>query len=217
MAGPTGMTYNSLVEDIKRYLERGDAEDEAVVIQIPRVINNTERQLAMQLKIQGYIGTYTSEMQQENPILAKPENWRSTVSVNFGAGVDSNRRVTLRLRALEYLRALYPNQLDLGIPQFIADYDLDHWWLAPTPARSYPFEAQIYMLPPLLSPSNQTNYLTQYVPNLILFASLANMEAFLKNDSRIAMWAAQAKENFDGVNQEDLRRMVDRGQARSTD
>lgn len=217
LTGPTGMTFSSLVDDIKRYVERGSEDDEAVIIQIPRIINNTERDLATRLQVQGYQGTYVSQMQAQSPVLAKPEGWRTTVSINYGQGVDNNRRKTMRLRSLDYLRALYPNQLDYGTPEFYADYDIDHWWVAPTPSRSFPFEALVYRLPPLLSPSNQTNYLTTYVPNLILFASLANMEAFLRNDSRVPGWVAQAKEIFDSVNAEDLRRMVDRGQLRSTD
>lgn len=217
LPGPTGMTYSSLVDDIKRYVERGSEDDEAVIVQIPRIINNTERDLATRLKIQGYQGTYTSTMQAENPVLEKPEGWRSTISLNYGQGVDNNRRKALRLRELGYLQSLYPNELDLGAPEFYADYDLDHWYLVPTPARSYPFQALVYRLPPLLSPSNQTNYLTIHVPNLILFGCLANMEAFLRNDSRVAGWSMQAKEALDAVNAEDLRRMVDRGQLRSTD
>lgn len=215
--GPTGMTFSSLVDDIKRYTERGNEADEAVVIQIPRIINNTERDLATRLKIQGYQGTYTSSMQAANPVIIKPEAWRSTISINYGQGVDNNRRTPLRLRELGYLMALYPNQLDMGAPQYYADYDLDHWYVVPTPARAYPFQALVYRLPPLLSDSNQVNYLTTYVPNLLLFACLANMEAFLRNDSRVAGWSAQAKEAFDAVNAEDIRRMVDRGQLRSTD
>ncbi|MFA6268087.1 MAG: hypothetical protein WC670_20500 [Pseudolabrys sp.] len=215
--GATAMTFSSLIEDIMRYVETGGDDSEAANIQMPRIVNNTERQLATQLKIQGYIGTYTSQMQTNQAVISKPQAWRSTVSINFGSGPSRNRRTTLRLRSLEYIRAMFPNQLSLGEPQFYADYDLDHWWVSPTPSDAFPFEAQVYMLPPLLSEANQTNYLTQYAPNLLLFACLGNMEAFLRNDSRIAVWQAQAKEVYDGLNVEDLRRMVDRGQERSTD
>lgn len=214
--GATAMTYDSLIEDFFRYTEVTDTNT-AAIEQMPRIINNTERQLATQLKIQGYIGTYTSAMQTGQPVISKPEGWRSTVSINFGLGPDRARRTTLRARSLEYLRAMFSDQRVLGDPQFYADYDLDHWWISPTPSAAYSFEAQVYMLPPLLSASNQTNYLTQYAPNLLLFACLGNMEAFLRNDSRIAVWQAQAKEVFEGLNVEDIRRMVDRGQERSTD
>jgi hypothetical protein len=210
------MTYDSLVQDIKDYLERGDANDATVLRQIPRIINNTERTLADMLKILGYLGAYTSTMQTGVPVIAKPQNWRATVSINFGDGEDRNRRTTLRPRSVEYLRAIYPTDTEVGAPIFYADYTLENWLVGPSPSDDYPFEAMIYQLPDLLSAENQQNYLTKYAPFLLLYSCLAAMEPFLINDSRLAVWKQLAKENFDAINAEDLRRMVDRGQLRST-
>lgn len=210
------MTYNSLFQDIQEYLERGDLNDQTVLRQIPRVISNTERLLADKLKILGYLNAYTSAMQTGEPRIAKPENWRSTVSINFGDGPTQDFRVTLRNRSYEYLRALYPDQTVLDSPEFYADYDLNHWLVGPTPAYNYPFEAMVYTLPPLLDTTNQENYLTKYAPFLLLYSCLAGMEPFLRNDSRLPVWKGLAEENFTAINAEDIRRMVDRGQVRST-
>lgn len=213
---PSTMTYDSLVTDIKDYLERGNVEDTTVVRQIPRIITNTERLLADRLKITGYIGSFTGTMQTAVNRIAKPENWRSTVSINFGDGPDQNLRKTLRARAYEYMRALYPNDQQLNAPEFYCDYTLEYWLVLPTPANNYPFEAMVYFLPPLLSTSNQQNYLTKYAPFLLLYSVLAGMEPFLRNDTRLPLWKQLAEDNFAAINVEDLRRMVDRGQTRDT-
>ena len=211
------MTYDSLVQDIKDYLERGDASDETVLRQIPRVIANTQRSLADRLKIQGVLLSLTSVMQTGVNVIPKPEGWRTTVSINYGSGASMNSRKTLRPRAYEYLRAVYPVDTDLGSPEFYCDYNLENWLVSPTPSRDFPFEAMIYSLPDLLSSANQQNYLTKYAPFLLLYSCLAGMSPMIKQDERLPMWKSEAEAQFNAINQEDLKRMVDRGQLRSTD
>jgi hypothetical protein len=213
---PATMTYDSLVQDIKDYLERGDVADETVLRQIPRIINNTERLLADKLKITGYLQSVTSTMQTGVSVISKPAGWRSTVSINYGTGVDSNVRTSLRIQSYEYIRACFTDDTELGEPIYYADYDLNHWFVQPTPASDYPFEAMVYMLPPLLDETNQENYLTKFAPFLLLYSCLSGMEPFLRNDSRVPVWQALATENFQAINMEDLRRMVDRAQTRDT-
>lgn len=210
------MTYDSLVEDIKSYLERGDDADETVRRQIPRIINNSERLLADKLKITGYLASLTNAMQAGVSVIEKPTGWRATASINFGTGTDDNTRKILRERSYEYIRIIYPDDTVTGIPEFYCDYDLNHWLVQPTPLSDYPFEAMVYVLPPLLDSSNQENYLTKFAPFLLLYTCLAGMEPFLRNDSRLPVWKALADENFDAINGEDLRRMVDRAQVRLT-
>lgn len=51
------MTFNSLKEDLRRYLERGftEADDPIVYEQLPRLITLAERRISRELKIQGFI------------------------------------------------------------------------------------------------------------------------------------------------------------------
>src|SRR5215468_338880 len=171
-AGPTGMTFFSLEDDLRSYAERGGLYDDAVEIQIPRIINNTERDLADRLKIQGYLSPYTSKMKTGEPRIAKPGNWRSTVSINFGTGPQQLTRKNLRARSYEYLRANWPDNDQIDEPWGYADYGEKHWLFLPSPNMDYPFEANVWRLPDLLSSSNETNYLTELAPNLLLYTSL---------------------------------------------
>ena len=51
------MTYDSLLVDLRRYLERGftEASDQIVFDQLPRLITLGERRIARELKIEGFI------------------------------------------------------------------------------------------------------------------------------------------------------------------
>lgn len=208
------MTYDSLVQDIKDYLERGNATDTTVVRQIPRVINNSERSLADKLKIQGYREVLTSNVVLQNPTVAKPQGWRNTVSINIGTGTLGNNRTTLRARSYDYLRMVYPNDTEFGVPAFYSDYDFNHWLLAPVPDSAYAFEATIYRLPDLLSSDNQQNYLTQFTPFLLLYECLTAMEPFLRNDSRMPVWINRRDEQLSAINTQELQKVVDRAQSR---
>lgn len=215
-AGPTGMTFGSLVDDLKRYAERGGVLDEDVAIQIPRIINNTERDLADEMKILGYLDSYVSKMKIGQPRISKPGNWRSTVSINFGTGVDMRRRKSLRLRSYEYVRALYPDDSQLGEPEFVADYTNKIWLVKPSPNNEFPFEAMIWKLPDLLSESNKANYLTEMVPNLLLYRSLQGLAIYLKDPASAGLWKGFADERKAAVTEQDFKRMTDRAQVRST-
>ena len=213
--GATAMTFSSLVQDIKDYMERGGVNDTTVLRQIPRIINNSERSLADRLKIQGYRDVVTNEMTAQNNVIDKPQGWRNTVSINFGSGTNNNVRTTLRVRSYELLRAYYPDDTQYGAPIFYSDYDFNHWIVAPTPDIAYPFEAVVYLLPDLLSLSNQQNYLTQFTPFLLLYEVLANMEPFLRNDSRLPMWKQLRDEELSSINTEEIQKVVDRALVRS--
>jgi len=55
---------------------------------------------------------------------------------------------------------------------------------------SYSFELQYYERPEPLSESNQTNWTTQYAPQLLLYGALMEAMPFLKTSERIAEFQA---------------------------
>ena len=86
--------------------------------------------------------------------------------------------------------------------------------IAPTPNSNYPVEVLYYELPPLLSDEVQTNWITERVPQLLLYATLLEAAPFLKNDERIQVWQAMYDRTAGMVNGEDLARMIDRAAVR---
>jgi len=212
---PTGMTYENLLTTLRQYTERGNASDTTVNYQLPYLINRAERSCADKLKIMGYRYVVTSKMVMGQAVIAKPEGWRNTVSINYGGGPALDQRTTLRARLYEYLRSIYPDDSKMGSPVFYADYSQEAWIVGPTPSRDYPFEALVYRLPDLLSDANQQNYLTQFAPNLLLYECLKALEPFIRNDSRMGLWQNLAAEEIANVNTQDMMKVIDRGQKRT--
>jgi hypothetical protein len=212
--GPTALTFDSLVTDLKSYTQRGTGTDDQVQRQIPRIINRSERSIADKLKILGVQYALVAKLKPTNPVIAKPDGWRTTVSINVGIGPSKDQRRTLRARSYEYVRALYPDQTKLDAPRFYADYDQNHWVVGPTPDNDYPYEALVWRLPDLLGPSNQTNYLTQFLPNSLLYECLKHLEPYVRNDARMPLWKQMAADEFSGASGQDMQRAIDRGQTR---
>ena len=207
-------TFTTLKEDIRRYLERGFtlASDAIVYEQIPRLINLAERRIARELKVQGMINVVTSTMSPGLAVYPKPDRWRTTVSFNFGIGNEYNQ---LFPRSYEYVRSYWPNREETDVPLFYADYDYNNWIVSPTPDQAYPFEVLIYQLPPLLDDANQSNWLTEYAPQVLLYACLLEATPFLKNDERIPVWQQMYDRAMQALNGEDLSKILDRSARRA--
>jgi len=212
----TTMTFDTLQQDVRRYLERGAslASDAVVYAQIPRLINLAERRISRELKIQGFIAAVSDTLVPGQSVYAKPDRWRDTVSINIGTGTANANRTFLFTRVYEYLRSYWPNESATGTPLFYADYNYTHWLIAPTPDQAYPYEVLYYELPALLDDTIQTNWLTEYAPQLLLYGALLEATPFLKNDERIGTWQSYYDRAAAMLNGEDLAKILDRSSYR---
>lgn len=197
------MTYDSLNTTVLQYLER---RDPAVVEAIPTFITLAEFEISQQIKTLGQMQVVESTMEIGNPVIQKPARWRKTVSMEVSSGGSKS---PVLLRKYEYLKSYTPNTTTTGLPLFYADYDYDHWLVAPTPDQAYPFEVLYYERIAPLSSANQTNWITQNAPNAMLFGTLLHAMPFLKNDAR-QIFQQKYQEALASLKAEDVTRVGDR-------
>ena len=216
---PAAMTYDSLLNDMRAYLERGAtlATDPTVYEQLPSLINLAERRLARELKVLGTVTVMTGTFAAGTAVYPKPDRWRETVSMNWGSGTGNNARKEIFPRSYEYCRSYWPNDTETGNPRFYADYDYSNWLIVPTPSANSPFEVLFYDQPAYLDETNQTNWWTEYAPNVLLYASLLEAAPFLKNQEAIQTWEGFYNRAIASLNGEDIRQIVDRGIVRRED
>jgi len=197
------LTYDSLTTTVLQYLERNDP---ATVNQIPTFITMCEFEISQQIKTLGQMQVVESTMLAGNPVIQKPARWRKTVSFNV---VVSGSRQPVYLRKYEYIKSYTPNSTTTGIPLYYGDYDYEHWIVAPTPSQNYDFEVLFYERIAPLSTENQTNWLTQYAPNAMLFGTLLQAMPFLKNDQRL-IFQQKYDQAMQMLKTEDVVRVADR-------
>lgn len=204
------MSYTSLLTDVRRYLERGfTAESDPIVYeQLPRLITLAERRIARELKLQGFIRAVQTPLVVGQSVYLKPDRWRDTVSMTV-----NNRPIFAR--SYEYLRNYWPDEQQTSAPEFYADYDYQHWLITPTPDTADTLEILYYEQPRFLGEDYQTNWLTEYAPEALLYATLLEATPFLKNDERIQTWQVMYDRTAQSLNGQDLSRILDRAAKRS--
>jgi len=198
------MTYDSLVDNIQKYLERTDA---TTLEYIPTFIMLAEQVIASEIKFLGNLSVAESTMTIGTNVIQKPDRWHKTVSMNVTV---NGTKQPIYLRKYEYLRNYWPDDTQTSTPLYYADYDYTHWLVAPTPDVAYNYEILYYERVQPLDSSNQTNWFTIYAPQALLYGSLLQAMPFLKNDDRTAMWKAQYDIIMETLRGEDKIRIADR-------
>jgi hypothetical protein len=204
------MTYSSLLEDVRNYLERGfTAESDQIVFdQLPRLVTLGERRIARELKIQGFIRSVQTTLAVGTAVYLKPDRWRDTISISVN-------NQPLQTRSYEYCRSYWPDESETAAPEFYADYDYQHWLIVPTPSTAGTLEVVYYEQPALLGDDQQTNWITEYAPDLVLYAALLEAAPFLKNDERIPTWQAMYDRAAKALAGENSGRVLDRNANRN--
>ena len=197
------MTYDSLVEDVKRYCERNDA---SFVEQIPRLIMLTEQSIAAEIKTLMQLNVVNTTLLVNNAVLQKPVRWRKTISMKVNGQPILNR-------SMDYVTQ-FQTESSPGQPLYYGDYDYDHWALAPIPNSAYTVEMIYYSRIQPLDIENQENLLTREAPQALLFGTLLQTQGYLKNTDKLTVWKGYYDAAIAALKGEDQRRMVDRNATR---
>jgi hypothetical protein len=203
------MTYTSLLADISTYAERSDSP---FIEQRDRFVMMAENRIAQEIRGLGAMAFVSANLAAGNPILEKPNRWRETIS--FTITLADGTKKTLFPRELQYCRSFWPDSSVTGEPRYYADYDFEHFYIAATPGTAYAFELAYYERPEPLSAANETNWYTQYCPQLLLYACLLEAQPFLKLDGRTQQFQALYDRAMQALGNESIRRMSDNAQAR---
>jgi hypothetical protein len=192
-------TYDNLVLDVQKYMERDDAE---FIAMIPTLIGLAESAIAAELKSLLQLVVVETTLLTGDTVLIKPTRWRKTISMKInGAPVV--------LRSQDYV-AQYLSESDPGVPKYYAEYDYNNWNFAPEPDANYPVEIIYYSLVQPLDTTNQTNLFTQVAPQAMLFGTLLQAQGYLKALDKLPVWKGYYAECIAALKKEDNSRRIDR-------
>ena len=197
------LTYDSLVSDLQLYAERSD---DPFVAQIPRLIMMAENRLASEVRSLGFLRVATFSLTADVATYTKPARWRETTQLSISTSTGTK---FLKSRGYSYCKSYWPDASVTEEPMFYSDKDYEHYTIVPTPDTAYSAEMHYYERPEPLSSSNQTNWTTQYAPQLLLYATLLEAQPFLKLPERIAEFQGLYDRALQMVKAEDTARMSD--------
>lgn len=193
------MTYDNLVSDVQRYMER---TDESFVAQIPALIGLAEQALAAEIKTLLQLVVVETTLTAGQYILEKPARWRKTISMKVGGK-------PILERSQDYL-AQYTSESTDGVPLYYGSYDYDNWMIAPAPAVDTPVEIIYYSRVQPLDSSNQENLFTRECPQALLFGTLLQAQGYLKALDKLPVWKQYYTDAITAIRAEDKGRNVDR-------
>lgn len=204
------LTYSSLVTAVQEYLER---DDNHLVSQIPLFIMLGQRRIAHEFKILGLKIFITDTFAPGIAVLPKPSQWLNNATFNIGINEEGQTtfptRVQVLQRGYEYCRMYWPNEEAVARPKYYCDYNFYNWLIAPTPDQAYPYEIAYFETPTLIDEVTQSNWVTQNIPEVLLYSTLLETASYLKDDERMQVWMAYYTAAKEAVSKEDQQRLVD--------
>ena len=182
------LTYASLIQDLQNYLQR---QSSLIVEMIPTFVMLAQQRIPRETKLLGFrqevIGNFDGTAQSTG-IMQKPSDWRKTIAFYVGTGSTNSIHTPVFERDYDYIRTVFPDATVQDVPRYYADADYNHWLVQPSPPSALPYKIAYYSTLTMLDNTNQTNWLTQNAPDLLLYASLLEAVPFLKDDDRVVIW-----------------------------
>jgi hypothetical protein len=173
------MTYNDLKTQVASYLGRSD-----LTSQIPNFIEFAEIRLSRELRIREMVKTSTISCVSGTNTISFPADFLAVRDVH----VMGNPRTPLSYNSPSMF-SIATRADESGLPRFYTLYNKTAE-LAPIPDSNYQVKLTYYFKPAQLSDSNQTNEFIEVCPDALLYASLAEAEPYLMNDTRVQLWAS---------------------------
>jgi hypothetical protein len=207
-------TYSLLVTEVLSYLERNDEETAA---QVPNFIMLAIRRISKECKTLGLKDFVYGSLTPGVWIYQKPGNWRSTSTItglnikppNSPNNPTFGQKFPIKIVSFSYCEQYAPNVTQTGQPLYYSDYDYYHWYIAPTPDFAYPIQISFYGNELQIDQQQQTNFLIQQAPELILYATLLEAQSYIKNKEMIPIWKQIYNDALTSFNAEDTKRMFD--------
>ena len=204
-------TYPNLVEFIQQEVNR---YDDVFTQNIPAFITLAQTRIARELKILGLKTVSVDTLVPNAPIVSKPNEWLNGSEMYIGinatpADTMYSTYVPLLKRSYDFCRIYWPNPTLTGQPKYYCeDYNYGVWLFAPTPDLPYPYEATWYGFPASLDDVQQTNFLTQFDPDVLSYGGIVEAGIFVE-DERLPIWTKKYEEAKNNLSEEDRRRIYD--------
>lgn len=214
------LTYNSFVTSLANMIVV-PVGDPGFVDALPNIIDDAEQRLYRELDLLSTVTRATGPLTASNRNFTLPTGNGDFVVVEqmnaiFPAGTtdaDQGLRVPMLPVSKEYLDTVYPSATGSGIPTMFAPISQTAWIVGPWPDAAYSVEVVGTIRPAPLSASNQTTFLSQYLPDVFLAAALVmaagyqmNFSSMGDNPQGAVSWETHVKTLIDSAKVEEIRK-----------
>lgn len=187
-------TYSELKTAIANWLDRDD-----LTTRIPEFIALAEARIARRLRVRGVEERATTAMVSGQEYYSLPSDFLEARNIQ----INTDPVKILEYMTPEVIDLRYSSQT-IGVPKVYTIIG-DELQIKPIPDTTDNIELTYFKKLAALSDSNTTNWLTSNAPDLLLYGSLLEAEAYLLNDKRVPIWKAAFEESMSEWNRQDKR------------
>jgi len=209
-------TFTTLKSTIQDYTENTET---TFVNDLATIIVQAENRINSSVQLPNFRANKTAAVSLDNPYLTIPDDFLYPYSL---AVLDSDSNYSYLLnKDVNFIREAYPLSAEnKGLPEYYAQFDDDHFIVAPTPDDNYTVELHYFYLPTSITTSSDgTSWIGTNAPDVLLYGSLVEAYTFMKGepdiintyDKRYKEALSQLVVQNDGRNRKDAYR---RGQFR---
>ena len=123
-------TYSTLKQALQDYTQNDEA---SFVRNMPLFIRLAEERILKAVQLSVFEKNASGTMTASNQFLTCPSDFLASNSLTI---TNSSNFEYLQFKELEFVQSYNPNSATTGVPKYYAQFDVDHFLIAPTPDRS---------------------------------------------------------------------------------
>lgn len=208
------MDYQSYVASLANLMATDSTTPEFQIF-LPDCITYAEKRIYRELDVVDTIWTSSTTTTPGTRVVIPPPalygSYITLVNVCI-LTADPNKRYNLQPVTISYLNYVWGTPNSSGIPKYFAPYRQDSFYVGPWPDQAYTVEVQGTYRPEPLSAAHPNTFLTQYMPDVFLAASMVFASGYMRdfgsqsdNPAQAQSWEAQYQQLAKGAMMESLR------------
>ena len=192
-------TYAQLKQAIQDYTENTET---SFVANVPLFIRLAEERILKLVQLSLFRKNATANVTSGNKYLAAPSDFLAPYSLSF---VDSaGDKVFLEFKDVSFIQEYTPDASVTGTPRYYAQFDVDYFIVAPTPAQDYSVELHYLYRPQSITSLSDsgTTWLSENAELTLLYGALVEAYTFMKGEQDMMQYyMARFQESLLGLKQ----------------
>ena len=182
----TGLTYSTYVDQIAT-LAVVPSDDSQFQIILPQMITYAENRICRKMDFLFTVTTKTYTCTANTQSVSVPQTDFITLQeINIVTPYTTTNPALGTLNPCvpvtkEWLRWVYPSSASAGTPQYFTWIDNNNVLFGPWPDQNYTFTGVGTTRPDSLSATNTTTFISTYLPDVMIMASMIYISAFQRN------------------------------------
>jgi len=186
----TGLSYSQYVTQIATLAVVSET-DPAFTTILPQMLTYAENRMYRDIDFLSTVRSqnYTFPVGTTRVLPIATEDFVTLQQVNVitpasAVTPDSGTRVALLPTTKEFLDNVYPSSSGAGVPQYFAMFNQSNIIVGPWASAAYTVEVVGTYRPASLSSANQTTFISLYLPDLLIMASMIYVSGYQRNFGR---------------------------------